>query len=352
MPEIRSSTTNRLAFLDAARGIAALMVVLHHLNVPGTVHALGDFGRSGVLLFFVISGYCIFLAVERYREQKLRTFLMRRAFRLYPAYWVSIAAAYFLTESSEPDSVFLINITMVQAAFGVPNVIGVYWTLFVEILFYGIVCALIVLGLTAERRVVLGAFYGFLGLALTAALARQFVGWALPFAHFLFMATFLLGGLFHFNRCRDLALSNAALHGGAFLICVCAISALVYIDPTVRPAEGAGPGRALHHFGNYLIALAIFATAYFLLNIPNRIGDFLGAVSYSLYLFHPVVAALAARHFADFVTEATLATTLATIGLTLLAATGVYFVVEKPFIRIGSALKNTLDRSIIAIHER
>jgi len=344
--ETGSSSANRIAFLDAARGIAALLVVLHHLNVPGTVHALGDFGRAGVLLFFVISGYCIFLALERYREQKLKTFLMRRAFRLYPAYWASIVAAYFLTETGEPNSVFLINITMVQVVFGVPNVIGVYWTLFVEILFYGIVCVLIVLGLSAERRVVLGAFYSFLGLALTAALIRQFAGWALPFAHFLFMATFLLGGLFHLNRRRGgLALSNAALHSGVFLVCVFAISTLVYMDPMVRPAEGTGPDRVLYHFGNYLVALTVFAIAYFLLNTPNRLGTFLGAISYSLYLLHTVVATLAAPHFPYFGAAATLTAKIIIIGLAILAAAGVYFGVEKPLIRIGRRLENSLGRS-------
>ncbi len=340
--KINPTYSNRIVFLDAARGLAALLVVFHHLNVPGAQHALGDLGRTGVLLFFFISGYCIFLAVARYREQTLKLFLMRRAFRLYPAYWISVIAAYLLTETGEPNSVFLINMTMIQAAFGVPNVIGVYWTLFVEILFYGFVCMLIVLRANSNRRMVLAALYVFLCLSLSAALVRHFAGWAMPFAHFLFMATFLLGGVFYFNRDSGRAASNSVFHASLFLICVGAISALVYVNPLVIPVEGKGPDRALYHFGNYFCALTIFAAVYLFLNFPNRACVYLGAVSYSLYLFHPVIVAVIFRYFVNTDTPLSAFMILITIGLTLLAATSVYLIVEKPLIRVGRRLETSL----------
>ena len=70
-------STNRLASIDALRGVAALGVVLYHTNaIPGVDRRLwyGDafdaamlFGKYGVWLFFVISGFCIHLQLVRTR---------------------------------------------------------------------------------------------------------------------------------------------------------------------------------------------------------------------------------------------------------------------------------------------
>ena len=57
MPAEMVAPTKRNAALDALRGIAALLVVFNHLEVPGASFPLGDFGRIGVLLFFIISVY-------------------------------------------------------------------------------------------------------------------------------------------------------------------------------------------------------------------------------------------------------------------------------------------------------
>ena len=96
----------RLVSIDALRGIAALGVVMYHTNaIPGVDRRLwfGDatdaamfFGKFGVWLFFVISGFCIHLqwvrsAIDpRVPRQTFTAFWKRRIRRLYPPYLVTL----------------------------------------------------------------------------------------------------------------------------------------------------------------------------------------------------------------------------------------------------------------------
>ena len=109
----------RLRSIDALRGAAALAVVVHHavnagIAPPATatwypaLSDLADYGRMGVPLFFVLSGFCIHFrwAQRRARGEDARIaflpFWRRRLWRLYPPYLVALVfsmaivlAAYF-----------------------------------------------------------------------------------------------------------------------------------------------------------------------------------------------------------------------------------------------------------------
>ncbi|HET9715758.1 MAG TPA: acyltransferase family protein [Pseudolabrys sp.] len=79
--------------LDAVRGIAILMVLLGHFAPP----ALVPFGISqffalaGVVLFFLLSGY--FMEQTMAADGAVAPFIIRRAARILPMYWFSIALA-------------------------------------------------------------------------------------------------------------------------------------------------------------------------------------------------------------------------------------------------------------------
>ncbi len=75
----------RFEILDGLRGLAALTVVAHHLLIV----RIGDYA---VMLFFVISGYCITASAETCRLKALtfRAFMWRRARRIYPPYFFAI----------------------------------------------------------------------------------------------------------------------------------------------------------------------------------------------------------------------------------------------------------------------
>lgn len=87
---------NRFVELDSVRGIAALAVVIYHYlyryNELYAHHGLNFdwayWGKYGVQLFFIISGFVIFMSLERVK--KPFDFIASRFTRLFPAYWIAL----------------------------------------------------------------------------------------------------------------------------------------------------------------------------------------------------------------------------------------------------------------------
>jgi peptidoglycan/LPS O-acetylase OafA/YrhL len=92
--------------LDGLRGAAALAVVVHHSAnvyldtetrnwqlVTPILRALARLGHPAVLLFFVLSGFVLYVSFLRGHDKSYGSFLSRRVFRLYPALIVAVAGA-------------------------------------------------------------------------------------------------------------------------------------------------------------------------------------------------------------------------------------------------------------------
>src|SRR6218665_4144752 len=86
-------TNGRVETIDVFRGIAIVLVVLFYFTARLPAHALNItegapwpvfFGWVGVYFFFIISGYCIFMTLER--SATVGVFLARRFSRIYPAF--------------------------------------------------------------------------------------------------------------------------------------------------------------------------------------------------------------------------------------------------------------------------
>src|SRR4051812_44645930 len=171
----------RLAWLDALRGFAALVVAYFHLQSytldrPAAVFdGWLDLGRYGVLLFFLVSGYVIMMSLERYGS--LRRFWVGRIFRIYPA-WLLTALLMAVVVAAgvrplggilreNPEAAVLGHATMLQELLGLPSFVNVFWTLSYEMVFYLLISGLFVLGL--HRRCAWWA----VGLAVTALVAGR-----------------------------------------------------------------------------------------------------------------------------------------------------------------------------------
>ena len=175
----------RMTEVDALRGLAALAVMAFHYTTKydelfrfvGDVPFHVPWGYLGVNLFFVISGFVIFMTLERTRMPM--DFVVSRASRLYPTYWAAIVVTVLITRwlglpGKEPSwHVAVLNILMFQGLFSVPPVDGVYWTLLVELLFYSLAFLLYV---TRQMHRVLHV--------LCALLCLRLIYWAFAeFAH-------------------------------------------------------------------------------------------------------------------------------------------------------------------------
>jgi peptidoglycan/LPS O-acetylase OafA/YrhL len=138
--------SGRLRELDAIRGLAAITVMLSHFTIRydeiyGHLPGVPVFVPPGsYLLLFMITGFAIALTLEK--RPSLGQFVMARASRLYPAYWVAVMLTFeVVTRFGLPGrevsaKAALVNFTMMQHYFGVANVDGAYWSLVLQINFY------------------------------------------------------------------------------------------------------------------------------------------------------------------------------------------------------------------------
>lgn len=133
--------------------IASLQALL-----PGALNTVVfTWGHFGVPIFFVLSGYVIALSIgtDRVNLPYVGRFALRRSIRLDPPYWLSIALtlsfvaikSVILTGSASIGGVtagsIFAHMFYLQDFLGLPAINSVYWTLAFEIQFYLLFCALL-----------------------------------------------------------------------------------------------------------------------------------------------------------------------------------------------------------------
>lgn len=144
----------RIWLLDVIRGISALLIVLYHYTTrydisighiekwPVTIY----WGCYAVYAFFALSGFLTIYNLKT--DEGAGKYLIKRAIRLYPVFWLSIIITsvymfFLMPERLSPITTILANFTMVPSLLGYESVDGVYWTLAKELVFYFTIALLI-----------------------------------------------------------------------------------------------------------------------------------------------------------------------------------------------------------------
>ena len=163
---VHSEPRTRLAVIDGLRALAALTVLTLHTwyaaGQPVLDTPIGPFvttliaaGYTGVDFFFVISGFVLFLPVclNGGRFGSVRVYALRRAARILPLYWLTLAVVVLALPVLTTDpwafervgTNVLLHLTFLQHTVGGVlhlqegfQVNGVIWTLTVEAMFYAL----------------------------------------------------------------------------------------------------------------------------------------------------------------------------------------------------------------------
>jgi len=344
----------RLRHIDALRAVAALLVLWRHVAdaYVGLGAGVGgrwlmsiadsiDVGRIGVVAFFLISGYVIPFSIHPERSAPIGTFLIKRFFRIFPAYWLSIPLGAFATcwLWGRPFGVreFLVNLTLLQDFFGVTPAEGLYWTLLVEWAFY-LLCVLLLLGgsLGRPRRLLA------LSIVLTLVYSTEmFVRWwsgatliGSKAAFMLLNLSLMLVGTLYRTLVDEARSDDRVVRAGLYGLLLWHLLAL---PVGAVCAIGFEQNATIP----YALGLLLFIVGASVVRIRSPLTDWLGRVSYSIYLFHPVVfmvllwglmrlpadSPLRAQHLGVYI----LVNALITIAL----ATLVYRWVERPGMELG-----------------
>lgn len=319
---------SRVGELDALRGLAALGVVAFHYTTfyqqeRGHLQPLGfgfPAGNYGVHLFFLISGFVIFMTLERTRSAM--DFAVSRFSRLFPAYWAAMAvtAAVVYTIGLPiqriPAIDLAVNTTMLQEILGFAHLDGSYWTLQAELFFYLQMLFWCVLGQLDRIRWIIAAW--LVMAMIYASTAQHHLHFSYTLRELLLLRHipfFALGILFY-----CLYAGSGDRRANIALI----VLSLIAIGVSYAPAY---------------LAAGLVCSAIFALFVAGKLRWlralpflYLGAISYSLYLLHQAIG-FAVIHRLEAAGVPSLAAVMATVATMLLLATGLTYSIERPAMR-------------------
>ena len=357
----------QISDLHAARGIAAAIVLFHHISLVQTMAYANRLAidtvlnaHAAVIFFFVLSGFVLTGSIARtgVNRTSVKQFLTRRAFRIYPALVAALAFALVIWGLGEPfedgnktnwymrysarfydlnmGTVELLqNLIPVSFAVNPPT-----WSIFVELL-GSFFIPLIFIWFSR------GPLFILLGLMFFLVLSGIFVGKAAGFHYLNFTIFFALGAVIHFvnplARMPRLSLCLiAAASGTSLLLCRMLYKALVLGEMTPIEVDNADWNMSLLEGGFAMVLIACMAAPQWKQN-TLRMPRFLGDLSYSIYLFHFPVILLAVWLSAEVAWLSSPA--LLWVGVpvvTLLLATISFRYLEKPAIRMGHVVSEKI----------
>ena len=272
------------------RGIAALLVVqvhlLNNLIVRGVFspNLITDFfkiwGDFGVDIFFVISGFVMAKSLEK--SHNFWTFLYRRFFRIYPMYFLSVILLLIIHLSSkveEISTIFLVKNFLLFPTFSRSEIsmfLGPAWTLCFEVLFY-FSCSLsfVFFPSSVNKRL---CIVTFLLTVFSICLSSLFM-------------TFIFG-IFCW-RCYKL-LSHGVIQ--KLLIALTCSYVLVFYIVDISLHSQLNSHRWLYFGMPALITVLVFTQ----LKFRNNFFEYLGTISFSIYLSHMALTVHIYGKFAEF----------------------------------------------------
>ncbi len=337
----------KFEYLEIGRGIASLLVVLHHATLDAPFFYGSTpfdnfffFGDVGVEFFFVLSGFIIYYihSSDSPTQPNIQRYILKRLIRVYPIFlFVAslLLIAYLLLPQWSPKS-DIINLEFLISSFLLlpspnPPLLSVSWTLVHEIFFYMIFISII---LNKRFGLILFTIWSI------AIVAYNINDNPLPFPYSFYLSSlnlqFLLGILVAIIIKSDRILFDKRYAKYILLLGIVAIL-LNRVNIDYKYIElGGFITTTIYGLACAIIVLALTILPY--QNYPNifwKILVLLGVSSYSIYLIHNPIESLLHRivsrldliSFLDAKIIFLLIVTIATISGILL-----HLLIEKPLL--------------------
>lgn len=321
--------------------------------LPSWFLIANDYGALGVQIFFVLSGFVIAHSLRNnpLTRQSIGNFILRRQVRLDPPYWAMIVISLclhrielFLPLATPPMpsvGTVLLNFFYLQNLTGVEEVVGVAWTLCLEIQFYIVFIALLALGSLVrsaelKRKLSIGLIFA------SGTLSLIIVHFTLqPAWFFQYWFYFAAGVLCYWSFSK---FASPAVFWAFVALFGLGLGVSFFTGVTHRSYSAPAMTVGL------LTALSIYLTGVKgrltqLWNYP--VLQYLGRISYSLYLSHLTVLIIVLRG-AYKLTGENEKMALVWFVISGIVCIGVahlfYMLVERPSIALGARLRRTSER--------
>lgn len=281
-------------FINGLRGIACFMVFFIHCGGFG-LRELGeisnrivDYGKYGVSIFFVISGFTIYYQLFN-KKYSFKNFISNRLLRISVPYFPIIIFAFILNNDISllnlASHIFFINSFIYKFQ---NTIIGVEWTLAIEVFYYFLIGMMIILFKDNKYKMIASSLLIIILNEAAMSVFRTYTSnhFYLDFLPFRFSYMFIMGGVAFFIR-NKLEHKNEKLRLYASNIMTTLFFLLPLLNIRYEFFEDKNLFFALLTF--FLISLthdkSILSKKIFL----NKFITFFGGISYSFYLIHYIV---------------------------------------------------------------
>lgn len=342
--EVGAQTRNRVDTVDFARGLAAVSVMLYHLFHYEHIGTASRVGFYFVYAFFVISGFSLYISYASRMQSvaDIRNYAIKRFRRIAPLFYLTCAFQMVLTGVPRLD-ILALNLSLLFgfANPGATSMVTGGWSIGIEIVFY-VAFPLIVI--CAGRSLAALAGIAVIGIVLTIGFVNGLVSghqkmdsalwtpYTQPIAFFGYFAAGCLVGEIYLRYAR-------ILKGRWFWIAIFFFSSMPFLGISVEHAPELLTGwKGLLLMSSTMAAVTAIAFMSEPKGMLHLVAQWLGRLSYPIYLLHPLVYVLSQRLLGGSA-ERIMATTVLTFALSAI----VYAKVEKPF------LKMRVDRSNEAV---
>ncbi len=344
---------------NTLRFYAALSVVVQHVSysphdwfstplLPVTLERLFLTGQDAVNLFFVLSGFLITFLLLHEREKtgtvSIRNFYIRRAFRIYPVYFLYLFGVFLLLRPQYPaELVLLLTFFMGNLAFvrffPFPPFEHL-WSIGVEEQYY-LLAPLLVRFRTHAAKIAGGiVVIWWLLLAVSALTPPSPLTAFVQMSRYDLIALGALTAYAAYHRWRILRLiERREVFAIALLVMIYAI---LFGTPTTGVLYSTVVGIAF-----VVVVYQVAAGGRLATLLDRRLPEYLGKLSYSMYVYHPLFVLLFYTLFYQRLNGTTyqLVAYPTIIGVTLLASWLSYEKFEQPFLRLKDRFRARLPRT-------
>lgn len=345
------------------RGFAAFYVMLYHYrdyllldHSSGILRDIFSYGYSGVVLFFLISGFIVVVVTHDPSRSDPLTFLIRRGFRIAPLAMITTVLFFMVTTLLDHNSNVLGDLGLWQSLLFMPmenanppfygyRILPVQWTLTYEVIFYLIFS--MSLWLSHRYRVLVAmislimmvsvaqCLFGNLTLDAYAAPLVNSNRWYAGLLSLLANPLFLLFLIGMGMAVIYTIVSPDQRPKYALVFIIMLACSVAYVLLFVRSIGVLGAIM----FSIEICGILFFGEGMFCLGTSSMasLGYWLGDISYSIYLIHPIVGYLYIKTLSSLVPVNTPgeAIVMMQVLLTLAIAHCTYRFIEQPFILWG-----------------
>ena len=298
----------RLHYIDAIRGLAILMVIVHHANqqgfvpLPNKLAVFLSLGTRGVQLFFIASAFTLFRSYKNRsntEKRPIKNFFIRRFFRIAPIYYLAIV--YFMFHDSFGVPYWLGNQPYISIYNEVSNVLFIHgfspywinslvpggWSIAVEMMFYAlfpllffkirnISDAFVFFNITLIFKLVLQEIFIYFQWVPANLIGREFLFYYLPAQ----LPIFAIGLIMYFliENLENIRLVSSKLMLLSLVLLLLQMGSafdFLYLNHLVFSIL----------FSIFIVVLSRGKLSF----VSNKVLMYIGKISFSMYIIHFII---------------------------------------------------------------